>query len=869
MASIDLQVITQELNRRFAAPLPEFYKRRIIFWYDEDREFEEKIDELELSGAIVVKLTGTNTFAVKKLLCHDDLSSNFLVYRPFSFDRDDDNWLINIELYSEEFRADLCSIWMDEMGMPKSPALRKLIQKYRKFFNAKERRVKLAALEKIISTTQQLQLAVMAVICGINAPHLNSIIRAVLKAGLDASTNAVYQSLVNYGADETFWKMIDKATGYQIDGQGDLGRLAIHVLLTATTRTMRGEFLAGMERFISIPHQAFCYDFVSDWMYSDDIEALYHIARYSENETKLPQRFMKLGISELVDTACFPCINEIILMQLMTEIGNHIIQVDTITSTVEKRRTMAWYEYLSCYYDGILLVARMQEFFLQHSGSFHTVEPMKLWQEYTEDYYHMDTYYRQFHSCFSRCLKCSNMLLDDLFKQVVSLVEGLYTVWFLGGLGSNWTTAAADALEKAGRFDGIPAQEDFYSRMVKPTDTKVYVIISDALRYEVAASLYEQLQRETQSKVELTSQSCIFPTITSFGMAALLPHHKLTVQEKAAGGLSVLADGMSTESQNRDKVLKATNPLSIALQYTNIIGMKRADRQVLVKGMDVVYIYHDKIDESAHTSDSAAFPACEDAIFEIMNLVRIIINEFGGTHILITADHGFLYTHSPLSEDNKLGKESWDDNDIDYGRRYAILKAGAKPEYLMPVRLLDGESEYKAYAPRENIRIKMNGGGLNFVHGGVSLQEMVVPVIDFRFIRNQYREYQRNRELYDTKPVTIKLLSSGRKISNMIFSLSFFQNEAIGPNRTAATYLVYFVDSAGRSVSDTAKIIADKTSNDVQERSFQCSFNLKSLQFDNKETYYLIIADETGMQMPEHEAFTFDIAFAVDEFNFF
>ena len=103
----------------------------------------------------------------------------------------------------------------------------------------------------------------------------------------------------------------------------------------------------------------------------------------------------------------------------------------------------------------------------------------------------------------------------------------------------------------------------------------------------------------------------------------------------------------------------------------------------------------------------------------------------------------------------------------------------------------------------------------------------------------------------------------------MIFSLSFFQNEAIGPNRTAATYLVYFVDSAGRSVSDTAKIIADKTSNDVQERSFQCSFNLKSLQFDNKETYYLIIADETGMQMPEHEAFTFDIAFAVDEFNFF
>ena len=41
MASMDLQKIIQDLNRRFAAPLPEFYQRRIIFWYDEDREFED------------------------------------------------------------------------------------------------------------------------------------------------------------------------------------------------------------------------------------------------------------------------------------------------------------------------------------------------------------------------------------------------------------------------------------------------------------------------------------------------------------------------------------------------------------------------------------------------------------------------------------------------------------------------------------------------------------------------------------------------------------------------------------------------------------------------------------------------------------
>lgn len=59
-----------------------------------------------------------------------------------------------------------------------------------------------------------------------------------------------------------------------------------------------------------------------------------------------------------------------------------------------------------------------------------------------------------------------------------------------------------------------------------------------------------------------------------------------------------------------------------------------------MKGMDVVYIYHDTIDEASHTSDTAVFTACEKAVSELKNMVRIIVNEFGGTNILITADHG-------------------------------------------------------------------------------------------------------------------------------------------------------------------------------------------------------------------------------------
>lgn len=867
--SMDLNTVQQDLVRRFAAPLPEFYKRRILFWYDEEREFEDQFDQLELDGVKRIALTGSNTFAVKKLLCEDDTTSDYLVYDPRSFTKDDDNWLINVQIYSEEFRADLNSIWMDEMGLPATPIIRNQVKQYRKFFRARDRREAVKKLSDRVFTAAQMHLAVMSALCGNGDIQPNRIIRVVVHAGLDMEDNPIYQSFVHYGADKPFWIMVAQATGYNEGEDASLGRLVIHMLLTAATRTMHLDHLAGLDELISIPHQAYCYDFVSDWLHSEDNRQLYEVARYVEEEARLPQRFSKLTVEDLADTEVFPCINECILTALMKEISDHIIQVDAIKGTVEKRRTMVWYDSVSSYYEGLLQVANMQAFFMDHSAGFHTVEPYKIWKEYTTDYYQMDTYYRLFHLCFQRCLKVSNPLLDDWMKHVTEKVEGLYSHWFLGQLGQNWSGAVAENLEQYGRVLEVPQQADFYRNQVASRDNRVFVIVSDAFRYEVAAELSEQLRRETQSKVSLSSMQAIFPTVTKFGMAALLPHQKLEVVERTSGLVGILADGQSTDAGNRDKVLKATNSASVALKYDNIIGMKRAERQALIKGMDVVYIYHDKVDEASHTSDSAVFPACEDAITELKNLVRIIVNEFSGTNILITADHGFLYTYSPLTEDDKVDKTTPSDQDVEVDRRYLITHQGAKPDYLIPVKLMGGDAIYEAWAPRENIRIKKRGGGLNFVHGGISLQEMVVPVVEYQYLRSSSKAYQRNKDKIDTKPVTVSLLSSTRKISNMIFSLNFYQKEAVGDNREAATYLLYFTDANGQKISDTQKIIADKTTENGQERTFRCNFNLRSQKYSNLESYYLIIADESGLQMPIKEEFQIDIAFSMEEFDFF
>ena len=862
---MDSDKIIQELNQRFATPLPEFYKRRIVFWYDEDGEFSERLDEVAMINAKLVALTGTNNFAVKKLLTVDDTTNDYLVYCPLSYEKPEDNWLLDIELYSEEFRADLISIWMGELGIPTTSAMRKQVKEYRKFFNAKSRRDKIIVQKKVPSVPAQLHLAIMGALCGIKDVTPSAIIKEVLKAGMDINDNYLYREFVNYGADKAFWSMVKQGSGYDSD-QPDIAMLATHMLLTATTRTMRLEYLAGLDGFISSPHQAFCFDFISDWLHAADQAQLFDIAKIVEDELKLSQRFMKLEVSGLVDTETFPCLDEVILIKLMTEISDHIIDVDVIKRTVEKRRTCVNYEPFKDYYEGILQVANMQAFFKEHTTGFHSAEAKKVWKEYTSKYYTMDTYYRLFHKSYGESLKAYNSYLHDLFRSVMEKVEGLYKNWFLGQLGGNWFSVCSEELAKYGHILEIPQQTDFYRTRINNADSRVFVIISDALRYEVAASLAEQLKRETQADVKLQDVQGIFPTITKFGMAALLPHKELEV-ELHGNALKVMADGVSTDFGYRDKVLKSAKPNSVALKYKDLVNAKRADRSAMVKGMDVVYIYHDTIDEASHTADSMVFAACDDAIQELKNLTKIICNDFGATHILFTADHGFLYTYSPLTEDDKIDKTGFISRIVEYGRRFAIMMKDSDPDYLQKVQFLGGNSEYDAFAPKENVRIKMNGSGLNFVHGGISLQEMVVPVIDYHFLRNQSKKYQRNQKKYDTKPVEISLLSATHKISNMIFSLNFYQKEPVGDNREAATYQLYFTDSNGKQISDIAKIIADKTSDNGQERTFRCRFNLKSLNYDNKEIYYLVIADENGLVISREE-FQIDIAFEVEDFGF-
>lgn len=215
----------------------------------------------------------------------------------------------------------------------------------------------------------------------------------------------------------------------------------------------------------------------------------------------------------------------------------------------------------------------------------------------------------------------------------------------------------------------------------------------------------------------------------------------------------------------------------------------------------------------------------------------------------------------PLAESDKAEKSFVSGHILELDRRYVIADGECTAEHMLRIPMKQFNSELIGFTPLDNIRMKKQGGGMNYVHGGISLQESVVPVIEFKNIRSTSKKY------VDVKKAELQLISQSRKVSNSIFSLDFYQKEAVSGKVAAATYEIYMTDASGRAVSDKKTVIADKTSNNGSDRVFRARFTLKSVEFKKTDTYYLTIVEKGTTNEMDRIEFTIDIAF-VNDFDF-
>ncbi len=856
---MDARQISESLKARFAAPLPEFYRRRIIFWHDEDREFESMLDDIDVPEAELIRLTGTNNFTVKKLLLHDSLDRNYIIYDPFSHENQQDNWLRDIERYSEEFRADYFSSLMEEIHADPLPVMRKTVRQYSKFFRSGERINKFKKIGRTYHTPQQIQTDVMSVLADVPGGSFQDILIAVLSSGPDESSSSVLEAFARFECADDFWSLVRKYTGFIHSDDSPLESLAPHILLTALANSFPPGALRGLDRYVSDSSRTWCYSFVDEWRSRADSARLLNLCTAVEDSLHLRSRFQSMDIDMLLGGDIFPCIHEVILERLFNDIGNSAVNVELISRAAEVLRTAGWHELFTDFTECLHCIGRMQGYFREHGGLFHLTRPDEVWEMYTRDAWQMDSWYRHFHFAFGNALHQGRTVLEDPLKSAAEYVEGLYQNWFLAGLSDCWTRAVEPALRTDGFAAGIPQQRDFYIRYVKSTP-KAFVVVSDALRYETAMELCEAVTRSMPGRAHVEAVQSIFPSVTKFGMAALLPGSEISVSDS----MDVLVDGQKTRStEDREAVLRSADGNSIAVQYSTIKGMKRDERRKLATGRHVVYIYHNTIDAVGDkpATEQKTFAACQDAILELASLVRSIVSDFNGTDIIVTADHGFLYTYSPLRESDKIGTEAVSGEIYEAGHRSILASPEASSDFLLPVSMEKTVSgrPMKGFTPRDTTRIRTAGGGVNYVHGGISLQETAVPVLVYKNTRAGSKEYTERTK------TELKVLTESRKISNLLFYLDLYQTKPAGEKVQPCTYSVYMRDSAGTAVSDRQTVIADRTSANASDRIFRLRFSLKTGSYDRHSAYWLVIDGGDGT-VSETE-FRIDIALA-DDFGF-
>lgn len=365
----------------------------------------------------------------------------------------------------------------------------------------------------------------------------------------------------------------------------------------------------------------------------------------------------------------------------------------------------------------------------------------------------------------------------------------------------------------------IEPQEQFsithVEKIVSRNDRdKVAVIISDAMRYEVAVELKENLNKNTNGTCELTSMAGCLPSYTKLGMAALLPHTRLEFEKE-----HILVDGMNSDGiDNRGKILTKTREESIALRFKDLRDLKRDEARERIRGKRVIYIYHNKIDDTGdnQSSEDEVFKAADETIQEIEDMVNRLVNSLNISNIIITADHGFLYTRDALEDVDVIDVSGFDkERFITQNKRFIISSEKTDPmnthRFLMDY-VSEAEKPLYLYTPYADLRFKMAGGGRNFVHGGLSFQEIVIPVL----LYNHKSLTDLDKKGIEYGKVGITLVGQTRKITNNPFKITIFQTENVTEKRGLLKCRIALYDANGTRVSDEKIILADKNSDDPE-----------------------------------------------------
>ncbi|MCX5969639.1 MAG: BREX-6 system phosphatase PglZ [Cyanobacteria bacterium] len=258
------------------------------------------------------------------------------------------------------------------------------------------------------------------------------------------------------------------------------------------------------------------------------------------------------------------------------------------------------------------------------------------------------------------------------------------------------------------------------------------VFLVDALRYEMAIDLFQQLQDTPASTVQLKARLAELPTVTEVGMNVLAP---VVVQGRLSPSLSSSDGGaiqgfragefLVTNPDTRLRAMQARTAGGNGLKLTleEVTSLKADTLKKKVDQARLLMVHSREIDSAGEKGVGL------DVFDRVLRDIRTAwqrLRTAGVRNFVITSDHGFLLNEGLPPAVRRHG------NKTDPSRRHVFRPHAANHDGEVRVALADlgyQGVEGQLMMPEDTAVFDTGKHDMRFVHGGNSLQERLIPVL--------------------------------------------------------------------------------------------------------------------------------------------
>ncbi|MDO8731937.1 MAG: BREX-1 system phosphatase PglZ type A [Actinomycetota bacterium] len=774
----DLTSVKDALDKRLAG-------KRVVFWHDPSGEYDAEVDALDFGNVNIIRVHG-NEFGVKSELLADHVTRH-LVYRAGEVPGGTDNWLLDLELAYGVFTADKTSMLQQELGL-NDLALGPVIEQHQKFFAAAVRK---QALEKLLSSgddPMKLRAKMCQVLVKSSGHTLTDITRELLAENAETK-HTKFDDLVTYGLDQFLWDGLTNIYKYP-SANPTIDDFLLWMFSRAIEKFESDT--PGRYRNIRIDFNSLRFD-----VRSQDMMA--KLASRAADALDIKSKIEHTDYYELVSITIFEEIDRKVIVDLAAAVATQAVTPRDVADVVRQRQESLWTHKYAKLYAAIQSASELLAAITALPSSTGALDIAL--QKYQSDWFRIDQQYRWFTYAYQ------SAEFQQPLEALKAEVDKQYANKFLYDFGGLWQQTLEPVTEW--KSAALAPQAKFFDNHVAPVvkdgRTKAVVIISDGMRYEVAEELASLIRNEDRFDASLSAVLGVLPSYTQLGMAALLPQSALELNPEA---LPVLADGKRTDgTANRDKILQSVK--GHALSAAAVLAMPGDELRDLYKQHQIFYVYHDRIDAAGDKAptERTVFEAAEETLRELLLLVKKWTNA-NATNILLTADHGFLYQDIPLEQSYYVSETPQGDAVTKTNRRYVLGRAlKPSPSFMTFTSAQVGLSgDIDIQIPKSIHRIPLPGAGTRYVHGGASLQEIVVPVVTVNKKRKS-----------DIRPVEVDLMPETDKITTGQLTVKLLQREAVTDKiQLRQVRLCLYVGET--LISDQPVLVFDSDADDQRER---------------------------------------------------